>query len=130
MRTNALAGKDTELFADRLGLGSPATARRLGELLPISQIWPSGSVKLAVRAVTRLRIGRRHALALLLAPLPVGERSRIVTSLPLFKGTILVVKTEVAARKPPLDGTAERNTSAPAVRVAGALAIARVVDSP
>jgi len=66
----------------------------------------------------------------LVTPLPVGERSRVVTTLPLFEGTILVLKAEVAAGKPPLDGTAERGASAPAVRVAGALAIARVVDSP
>jgi hypothetical protein len=66
----------------------------------------------------------------LLTPLPLGERSRIVASLPLFKGTILVVKTEVAAGKPPLDGTADSTASAPAVRVAGALAMARVVNTP
>jgi len=51
-----------------------------------------------------------------------------MTSLPLFKGATLVVETEVAARKPPLDRTAERGVSAPAIGVAGALAAAGVVD--
>jgi hypothetical protein len=50
-------------------------------------------------------------------------------SFPLFKGAILVVETEVAAGKPPLDGTAKRCASAPAVRVAGALASAGILDA-
>jgi hypothetical protein len=65
----------------------------------------------------------------LLTPLPLGERSRVLTSLPLFKSAILVVETEIAAGKPPLDGTAESGASAPAVRVAGTLPVAGVVDS-
>ena len=52
----------------------------------------------------------------------------LLTPLPLFKGAILVVETEVATGKPPLDGTAERGASAPAVGVAGALPVAGVVD--
>ena len=51
-----------------------------------------------------------------------------MTSLPLFKGAALVVETEVATRKPPLDGTAQRGASTPAIGVAGALAAAGVVD--
>ena len=65
----------------------------------------------------------------MLTPLPVGERSRGLTSLPLLEGAILVVKSEVSAGKPPLDGTAERRASTPAVRVAAALAVPRVVDA-
>ena len=79
---------------------------------------------------TRVLVGQcRQGSAFLLTPLPIGERPWVLTSLPLFEGTILVVKTEVAPGKPPLDGTAERGASAPAVRVARALATARVVDS-
>ena len=62
--------------------------------------------------------------------LPLGERSRVATSLPVFEGTVLVVETEVAAGKPPLHSTAERGTPAPAIRVASALAPAGVVHSP
>jgi len=51
-----------------------------------------------------------------------------MTSLPFFNGAALVVETEVATRKPPLDRTAERRASAPAIGVAGALAAAGVVD--
>jgi hypothetical protein len=51
-----------------------------------------------------------------------------MTSLPLIKGAALVVETEVPTRKPPLDRTAERGASAPAIGVAGALAAAGVVD--
>jgi hypothetical protein len=68
-------------------------------------------------------------LTLLLTPLPLGECFRILASLPLFKGPILVVKTEVAAGKPPLDGTAECCAFAPAVRVAGALPMPWIVES-
>jgi hypothetical protein len=73
---------------------------------------------------------RAPLLSLLLTALPVGERSRVVTSLPFFNGAILVVETEVAAGKPPLHSTAERGTPAPAIRVASALAPAGVVHSP
>jgi hypothetical protein len=52
----------------------------------------------------------------------------LLTPLPLFKGAILVVETEVAAGKPPLDSAAERGAFAPAVRVAGALLVPGVVD--
>jgi hypothetical protein len=52
-----------------------------------------------------------------------------MTSLPLFEGAILVVETEVAAGKPPLDRTTERCAFAPAIRVTSALAAAGVVDS-
>jgi hypothetical protein len=69
-------------------------------------------------------------LSLFLTPLPLGERPRIMTSLPFFKGAILVVETEVPAGKPPLDRTAERCASAPAIGVAGAVSVAGVVDSP
>src|SRR5713226_514960 len=52
----------------------------------------------------------------------------LLTPLPLFKGAILVVETEVAAGEPPLDGTSQRGASAPAVGVAGAHPAAGVVD--
>jgi len=65
----------------------------------------------------------------MLTPLPLGERPRVMTSLPLFEGAILVVETELAAGKPPPDRTTERCASAPAIGVAGALAAAGVVDS-
>ena len=77
----------------------------------------------------RLALRNSGELALLLTPLPLGECSGVLTSLPLFNGAILVVETEVAGGKPPLDGPAERGASAPAVRVAGALPVAGVVDS-
>ena len=73
---------------------------------------------------------RAPLLSLLLTALPVGERSQVVTSLPFFNGAILVVETEVAAGKPPLHGTAERGTPAPAIGVASAIASAWVVHSP
>src|SRR4029077_19035531 len=66
---------------------------------------------------------------LLLAPLPLGECSRILASLPVLKGATLVVETEVTAGKPPLDGAPERGASAPAIRVAGAGPPAGIVDS-
>ncbi len=78
----------------------------------------------------RLALREQRGLALLLTPLPLGECSGGVTSLPLFKGAILMVETEIPAGKPPFDGTAEGGASAPAVRVAGALPVAGVVDSP
>jgi hypothetical protein len=52
------------------------------------------------------------------------KRAPGLTPLPLFKSRVLVVQTEVAAGEPPLDGTAECGASAPAVRIAGALAAA------
>jgi hypothetical protein len=64
----------------------------------------------------------------LLTTLPVGQRSWSLTSLPLFEGAILVLETEAAAGKPPLDGTAERRASTPAVSVAVTRTVARVVD--
>jgi hypothetical protein len=84
-----------------------------------------------IRRVAGFRLALREQLelALLLTPLPLGECSRVLTALPLLKGAILVVETEVAAGEPPLDGTAEGGASAPAVRVAGALPVAGVVDS-
>jgi hypothetical protein len=65
----------------------------------------------------------------LLVSLPLGKCSRVLTSLPLLEAAILVVETEVAAGKPPLDSTTERGASAPAVSVAGALPVAGIVDS-
>jgi hypothetical protein len=69
------------------------------------------------------------ASVLLLTPLPLGDRPAVLTSLPILEGAIRMVETDVSAGKPPFDGTAERGAPAPAVRVAGALAAAGVVDS-
>jgi hypothetical protein len=65
----------------------------------------------------------------LLPSLPVGERSRSLTALPFLEGPILVVETEVSAGKPPLDSTAECSASTPAISIAIAAAVARVVDA-
>src|SRR6266508_1613464 len=88
--------------------------------------------RMPIRGVAgfRLALREQRGLVLLLTPLPLGECSGSLTSLPLFKGAILVVETKVPTGKPPLDGTAEGGASAPAVRVASALPVAGVVDSP
>lgn len=63
----------------------------------------------------------------ILAALPLPKGIFAVRPLPLLNGAVLVVKAKVAGREPPLDGAAQRGTSAPAVRVASAGAVARVV---
>jgi len=52
-----------------------------------------------------------------------------MSSLPFLKGAILVLETEVAGGKPPLHGTAEGGTPAPAIGVASAFTSAWVVHS-
>ena len=65
----------------------------------------------------------------MLTSLPLGKCFRILALFPVFEDATLVVETNVAAGKPPLDGAAERGASAPAVRVAGAGPPAGIVDS-
>ena len=65
----------------------------------------------------------------MLSPFPLSERPWAVSSLPFLEGAILVMETEVAAGKPPLHGTAEGGTPAPALGVAGAFASTWVVHS-
>jgi hypothetical protein len=52
-----------------------------------------------------------------------------MSSLPFFEGAILVLETEIAARKPPLHGTADRRTPAPAIGVARTFPSVWVVHS-
>jgi hypothetical protein len=52
-----------------------------------------------------------------------------MSSLPFFEGAILVMETEVAAWEPPLHGTPEGGTPAPAIGVASAFTSAWVVHS-
>jgi hypothetical protein len=62
-------------------------------------------------------------------PLPIFERTLGLTPLPLFKSAVLVMQSELPARQPPLDGPAKRGALAPAVRVARALSVTRIVDA-
>jgi len=50
-------------------------------------------------------------------------------ALPLRRAAALVVQPEIARREPPLDRATDRRTPAPAVRIAAARAVARIVDS-
>jgi len=56
-------------------------------------------------------------------------RRRSLAPLPLLEPAALVIKAEVATGKPPLDGSAHGGPPAPAVGVAPALPVARVMDS-
>jgi hypothetical protein len=55
-------------------------------------------------------------------------RRRALVPVRLFESTILVTKPEIAAGEPPLDGSAQGRSPAPAVGVATASAVTRVVD--
>lgn len=57
-----------------------------------------------------------------------GGRRAVLRSFPRGRATALVGQPEVAAGKPPPNGTAERRSSAPTIRVAAAFTIARVVE--
>lgn len=68
-----------------------------------------------------------------LAPQPpvaaeTGSYLLVADPLPGGQGIVLVVKPERPGRKPPLGGTAERSSPAPAVGVATTLPIARIMD--
>lgn len=65
----------------------------------------------------------------MLTPLPFLEGTLRLTQLPLLNGAVLVVESEVPAGEPPLDRSTQRRPLTPAVRVAIAFAVARVVDS-
>jgi len=56
------------------------------------------------------------------------RRARALRTLPGGGGRTLVVETDPACREPPLDRPTERRAPTPAVRVAAAAPIARVVD--
>ena len=65
----------------------------------------------------------------MLTPLPLAKGTLRLAPLPLLNSAILVVKAEVAAGEPPLDGTAQGGALTPAVSVAVAHPSARIVDS-
>ena len=65
----------------------------------------------------------------MLTPLPFLERTLCLAQLPRLNGAVLVVKAEVAAGEPPFDRSTQRRSLTPAVRVAVAFVIVRVVDS-
>ena len=64
-----------------------------------------------------------------LTALPLLQRAFGLVPFPLFESTVLVVQPEVASGKPPLHCSAECRSPTPAVGVAGAFAVAWIVDS-
>src|SRR6266487_5950681 len=69
----------------------------------------------------------RSPISIVTFPFPCG-RAIGIAPLPPLQGCVPVVDAEIAGRKPPPDGPSERSPAAPAVRVAGALTAARVVE--
>jgi hypothetical protein len=59
----------------------------------------------------------------------LGVPVRSLRSLPLRQCPILVAKAEIAAGEPPLERSAQCSPPAPAVEIAAAFTIARIVDS-
>jgi hypothetical protein len=56
-------------------------------------------------------------------------RGQVLISLPLRRGSTLVVHSEQLCREPPLDRAANRRAATPTVGIATAFAVARIVDT-
>lgn len=61
--------------------------------------------------------------------LPIGLFGLVPVTVPLRRGRALVMHPEKSGGEPPLDGPANRSAAAPAVDIAAALAVPRVVDA-
>jgi hypothetical protein len=65
-----------------------------------------------------------------LTSLPLGKCFRILALFPVFEGATLVVETNVAAGKPPLDRPSQSGSLAPAVGVAAGAQAASTSELP